>query len=64
MKTDLPKEIPGIALHRTLLLCAGAGYFGWWFYVHAMLPSAFNPFWSRALVVACFFAVYGASHLW
>jgi signal transduction histidine kinase len=53
-----------LRLHRSLLLCAGAAYLGWWFFVHFALPDAFNPFFSRALVVACFGAVFAGSYAW
>ncbi len=49
-------------LHRTLLLCGGLAYLGWWGFVELALPGAFNPFFGRALVVACFFGVLVASH--
>ncbi|MBX3188963.1 MAG: PAS domain S-box protein [Labilithrix sp.] len=51
-----------LRLHRTLLLSAGAAYLVWWLYVRVALPNAFNPLGSRALVVALFGVVYGASY--
>jgi PAS domain S-box-containing protein len=53
-----------LRLHRTLLLVGGSAYLGWWFFVRAALPGAWNPFGSRIAVVACFFAVLGASYRW
>ncbi|HVH42192.1 MAG TPA: ATP-binding protein, partial [Labilithrix sp.] len=53
-----------LRIHRTLLLSGGAAYLGWWLFVHASLPNAFNPFGSRAVVVACFLAVLAASYAW
>jgi signal transduction histidine kinase len=53
-----------LRLHRLLLLSAGAGYLGWWLFVRAALPEAFNPIVSRVAVVACFLAVYAVSHAW
>ncbi|MFO0743188.1 MAG: ATP-binding protein [Labilithrix sp.] len=53
-----------LRLHRTLLLSAGGAYLGWWGFVHLALPKAFNPFASRAAVVAIFFALWLASRVW
>jgi PAS domain S-box-containing protein len=44
------------------LAAGGAAYLGWWFVVHATLPSAFNPFPSRVLASASFFVVLAASY--
>jgi signal transduction histidine kinase len=52
-----------LRFHRTLLLASGGAYLAWWFFVHAALPHAFNPFLGRALVVACFVAVFAASYV-
>jgi signal transduction histidine kinase len=58
----LNEEQRELRLYRWLLLCAGAGYLSWWFFVHLSLPGAFNPFVSRALVVACFLSAWAASY--
>jgi hypothetical protein len=60
----MSSEQQRLRLHRTLLLTAGSGYLVWWLFVRAALPAAFNPFGSRAAVVAGFFAVFGASYAW
>ncbi len=48
-------------LYRGLLLVVGAIYLVWWLAVEAILPHAFNPFLSRALVVLFIFGIAGAS---
>jgi len=55
------QEQSHLRLNRTVLLIAGAAYLGWWLFVHLALPGAFNPFVSRAVVVACFLAAFVAS---
>jgi signal transduction histidine kinase len=58
-----PKERQ-LRAHRILLVSAGIGYLGWWFFVRALLPEAFNPLGSRVAVVACFFALFAATYAW
>lgn len=53
-----------LRLHRILLAGGAGAYLGWWFFVHLTLPSAFNPIFSRLLVVACFLVVLAASYAW
>jgi signal transduction histidine kinase len=60
----LSPEARTLRLYRTLLLAGGSAYLAWWVFVRFALPSAFNPFSSRAAVVAGFFAVLAASYRW
>ncbi len=55
-------ELRQLRLHRVIVLCAAVTYFSWWFFVQLALPGAFNPFVSRAVVVACFLGVLAASY--
>jgi len=56
-----PENAKELSLYRRWLLIAGSIYLFWWFAVEILLPGAFNPFVSRALVVTAFFAVWAAS---
>ena len=49
-------------LQRLLVLFAGFMYGAWWFTVHWLLPTAFNPPGSRMAVVLGCAAVWAASH--
>ncbi len=61
-----------VRLYRGLLVFVGSVYLVWWLAVHVILPQAFNPFWSRLLVVLWIWGVAAASypshlireHLW
>lgn len=50
-----------LSVYRRLALIGGSVYLLWWFAVEAFLPGSFNPLISRLLVVAAFFALFGAS---
>ena len=50
--TLAPTTVEDARSTRVILGVGGAAYLSWWFLVHAMFPSDFNPFASRLVVVA------------
>lgn len=50
-----------LLLYRRLLVIAGSVYLIWWFAVHLMLESDYNPLGSRIAVVGYFILMWGLS---
>lgn len=51
-----------LTIQRRLMFWAGSVYLAWWFVIHAGFPNAFNPFASRAAVVAVVFLCWASSY--